>query len=423
MSSDDLHNPRATDTGGTPVPPGGGLRWTALFAAVFLGVLAGIAAWYLLQRLYPVLVMAGVGFALAYLLDPLLHRLEKRGWARGQAVAVVAVGFLVVLAVGPYIVALLVGQVSTVVHDWQTYQDKVETWVNSGVVPYLKDRFPNQASQIDAHLATQVQNGQAWLQAHATAALGVVSTALLRSMRLLGYTFVTLFIALWAMMVIDPIRRRFTLLFSEHEAAALRTVDRQVTYMLGQYLRGMFLTCVGIALTDALLLQIPAIIFGTKFSLLLGALAGLAYLVPYVGMATTVVVTGLLAGFTADHSSLAAALMSVVVIIAVNQCFDLLVMPRIVGRKVGLHPLAIVLALLAGGALAGIWGMILATPLAATLKIILAQWVPVVATVPDVPEEKQPLVLDLGGFVAHTWGTVRGAEHKIEEHLPHPRAK
>jgi hypothetical protein len=68
--------------------------------------------------------------------------------------------------------------------------------------------------------------------------------------------------------------------------------------------------------------------------------------------------------------------------------------------------------------------MILATPLAATVKIILAQWVPVIATVPDVPEEKQPLVLDLGGFAAHTWGAVRGAERKVEGHLiTHRREK
>ena len=187
--------------------------------------------------------------------------------------------------------------------------------------------------------------------------------------------------------------------------------------MLGQYLRGMFLTCFGISLTNALLLQVVGFAFGTQFSLLLGALSGVAYLVPYLGMLTAVVVTGLLAYFTAAHHAWLAAGLSIGVILVLNQVFDSLVMPRIVGRKVGLHPLAIVLALLAGGTLLGIWGMILATPLAATIKIILAQWVPVAATVPDVPEEKQPLVLDFGGFVAHTWGTVRSAGHKLEEHL------
>jgi predicted PurR-regulated permease PerM len=404
-------------------PVFGSVRWTALFTAVFLGVLAGIAGWFLLLRLYPVLVMAGVGFALAYLLDPLVHRLEARGWSRGQAVAALAVVFVVVLAIGPSLVALLVGEAKEVVSDWPQYRAAFQLRIDTQLVPWLQHSFPNHAEEITVYLTAQVQRAQAWLTAEVPTAVSLVSTVLFRSARLMGYTFITLFIALWAMLAIDPFRRRLALMVPQQEADAWRTVDRQVSYMLGQYLRGRFLTCVGIALLDALLLQIPALAFGTRFSFLLAALAGIAYLVPYVGMATTVVVTGLLAGFTADHNELLAAGVSVAVIILVNQLFDVLVMPRIVGRKVGLHPLVIVLALLAGGALAGIWGMILATPIAATIKIILAQWVPVVATVPDVPEEKQPLVLDVGGFVAHTWGAVRGVEHKLEEHLTHPRPK
>jgi predicted PurR-regulated permease PerM len=191
-------------------------------------------------------------------------------------------------------------------------------------------------------------------------------------------------------------------------------VDRKITYMLGQYLRGMALTCLGMAACDTVLLQIVGWSLGTQFSLLLGALAGVAYLIPYLGMLVATVTAGLLAYLTAQHHPWLAAGLSVGIILAVNQVFDSLLMPRIVGRKVGLHPLVVILALLSGGALLGIWGMIVATPLAATVKIILAQWVPVIATVPDVPEEKQPLVLDLGGFLARTWGAVRTAGQRLE---------
>jgi predicted PurR-regulated permease PerM len=415
MASDDLPN---------PLPPAsGGLRWTTLFAAVFLGVLAGIAAWFLLLRLFPVLVMAAAGFGLAYVFDPVLDRLEARGWSRGKAVGAVAVGFLVVLGVVlGVLVPLLVGQVQTVITKWPEYSAWFQDRFNVEQVGDLLSRyFPRE--QITPYLEEQAKTAQDWLAAQLPKALGYVSTAVLRSATVLGYVFITLLISLYAMMVIDPFRRRFAALFSAREAAALRTVDRKVTYMLGQYLRGMLLTCLGIGVTNAILLAVVSLAFGTSFSLLLGALAGVAYLVPYLGMLTAVVVTGLLA-YVTSNGSWPAVVLSVGVILVVNQVYDSLVMPRIVGRKVGLHPLVIVLALLAGGSLLGIWGMILATPLAATIKIILAQWVPVVATVPDVPEEKQPLVLDLGGFMAHTWGAVRSARHKLEEHLtPHGREK
>ena len=54
---------------------GGQQRWTQLFWAIFLGVLAGFAAWTLILRLYPVLLIAAAGFAVAYFFDPLLTAL------------------------------------------------------------------------------------------------------------------------------------------------------------------------------------------------------------------------------------------------------------------------------------------------------------------------------------------------------------
>ncbi len=406
-----------TDADNQPSSPASGPRWGALFTAVFCGVLAGIAAWFLLLRLYPVIVVAAIGFALAYLFDPLLDRLETRGWSRGKAVGAVAVGFVVVLGIaGGLVVPLLVGQVRGVVENWPTYNQEIQELLSvEQITPLLEKYFPRE--QITPYLEEQQRKAQDWLAAQLPRALGWVSSAVVRSTTGLGYVFITLIVALYAMMVLDPFRRRFEALFSERGAVALATVDRRVTYMLGQYLRGMFLTCVGIIVANALLLQIVGFAFGTQFSLLLGALTGVAYLVPYLGMLTAVVVTGLLAYLTAAHDAWVAVALSVGVILAVNQVFDSLVMPRIVGRKVGLHPLVIILALLAGGTLLGIWGMILATPLAATIKIILAQWVPVVATVPAVPEDKQPLVLDLGGFLASTWSAVRQAGHKLEEHF------
>lgn len=408
MASDDMHNP--------PPPASGALRWTALFGAVFLGVLAGIAAWYLLLRLYPVLVMAAAGFALAYLLDPLLDRLEERGWSRGQAVGAAAVAFVIILGLLlGILVPLLVGQVQTVIAHWPEYSARVEQHLNvEELGDFLSRYFPRE--QITAYLEDQAKAAQDWLAAQLPKALGYISTALLRSATALGYLFITLLISLYAMMVIDPFRHRFAELFSARGADALRTVDRKVTYMLGQYLRGMLLTCLGISITNAVLLELISLFFGTSFALLLGAFTGVAYLVPYLGMLTAVAVTGMLAYVTSNGAWLA-VVCSVAAILVTNQTFDSLVMPRIVGRKVGLHPLVIVLALLAGGSLLGIWGMILATPLAATLKIILAQWVPVMATVPDVPEEKQPLVLDVGGFLAQTWGAVQTAGQRLSGHL------
>lgn len=395
-------------------------RWSSLFAAVFLGVLAGLAAWFLLMRLYPVLVVTAAGFALAYLFDPLLDRLEARGWSRGQAVGALAVVILLVLAVaGLIVVPVLAGQVKTVVANWPAYSQEVQDLLSvEHLAPLLESHFPRE--QLIPYLEEQERNLQDWLATMVLKALGWASGAVVRSATWLGLVLLTLIIALYAAMILDPFRRALSSLFSARGAAALRTVDRKVTYMLSQYLRGVAVTCTGVALANALLLQVVGLFFGTQYSLLLGVYTGVAYMVPWIGMTSAVLLTGLLAYLTASQHVWVAVAVSVGTIVVVNQCFDSLIMPRIVGRKVGLHPLVIILALLAGGKLLGIWGMIIATPMAATLKIILAQWVPVVATVPDVPEDRQPLVLDLGGFLAQTWGTVRNAGQRLEEQLSKP---
>lgn len=192
-------------------------------------------------------------------------------------------------------------------------------------------------------------------------------------------------------------------------------MDIEVSHMLGQYVRGMALVCLAIGTTNAVVLHVLGMVFGTQYGLLLGALAGVAYLVPYLGMVTICSAAGVLAYLTAGHSAWLAAVLSVGCILAVNQVYDTLVMPRIVGRKVGLHPLAIMLALLAGGTLFGIAGMFLATPVAAIVKIALTHWLPVVAPKPEQPAYRQPLTFDVEAIMRRGWASLRVAGHKLED--------
>ena len=395
-------------------------RWAQLFAAVAVGVIAGLLGWTLLVRLVPVLLIAGTGFAIAYLLDPALEHLTRRGWSRGLAVGAFAFLLLGLLALTVILVApALVGQVTSLAQSLPLYTEDLTkaTGPGSKLFVMLQAHFPNLSNS--AYLQQQLDTAREWLTGKLPTALSWVSGTLLSSFRAVGVTLITLIVAVWFMLVMHPFRERFEALFSEGEATQLRSMDRQISTMLGQYLRGMAITCFLIALTNAVLLTVVGQVLGTSYGLLIAAVAGLAYLVPYLGMLTAVVLAGLLSYLTAAHDPWIAAALSVGVVLVVNQVFDSLVMPRIVGRKVGLHPLAIILAMLAGAALFGIWGMVLATPIAAAIKIMLAHWVPVIAP-PAVeegpaPARPAPLALDLGAFAAQSWKTLRSAGHRLED--------
>lgn len=379
--------------------------WSKLFSAVFLGVLAAIAGWLLLVKLYPLLLMILAGFAVAYLFNPLLNRLEQRGWSRPQAVWGLLVVVLAFLAVALLIlVPIMINQAQGVAHNWPQYSEHIQQLAT----PYRQrletalDRFFPEG-QAAAYFEQQRTEIEQWLSQNLAGVFTWVSTRLLHSFAAVGLLALVFVIAFWFMIVINPFRRRLQALFSSDEAAQLRLLDRQVSQMLGQYLRGMAITCLAIAVTNSLLLTIMGLVFGTEYAVILGVMSGVAYLVPWLGMFVTEIAIGVLAYLTADHHALLAVVVMVGAVMIVNQSYDSYVMPKIVGRKVGLHPLVIILALLAGGMLFGLWGMILATPVAATIKIILSQWLPLTAPIPDQPPSRQPLALDLGKSLEGAW--------------------
>jgi predicted PurR-regulated permease PerM len=114
--------------------------------------------------------------------------------------------------------------------------------------------------------------------------------------------------------------------------------------------------------------------FGIPYPLILALLAGMLYAVPYVG---PIVGIGLIALISLMQGTLVGMLLVVGVLVFINSVlFDQLITPRLLGRQVGLHPILSIIAFLAGNVLAGIPGLLLAVPVAASLQIVILHLVP-----------------------------------------------
>jgi len=122
-------------------------------------------------------------------------------------------------------------------------------------------------------------------------------------------------------------------------------------------------------------------ILGVPYSLIIGIVAILLYPVPYIGAWLTVLISFLTALATVG---IAKAGIAVLIVVAANQVFDNLITPRVVGGKVGLHPVVSLIALMVGAQLFGIVGMLIALPVAATIQILLVHAIPKLAG----PEER-----------------------------------
>ena len=120
-----------------------------------------------------------------------------------------------------------------------------------------------------------------------------------------------------------------------------------------------------IAVVVGTLVGLSALILGVKFPLVIGLLAGVTNLIPFFGA----FIGAIPAVLIAYSESWLLAVYQTIAIVVIQQIESNIITPRILGGKLGLHPLFIIFALLAGGNLYGIWGILFAVPVAAMIKV------------------------------------------------------
>ena len=189
------------------------------------------------------------------------------------------------------------------------------------------------------------------------------------------------------MLVDGPNFFRYVLRFvpSEHRAHA-EHLAIQIHQVLGRYLRGQLILIVLMSTVTFLVLEYG---FHLPYALWVGILTGILEIIPVVGPITAGAIAATI-GFSQGGASQAAAI--AIVYFVLRQVEDQLVMPLVVGRAVHVHPLVTIFAVLVGEKIAGVLGMILAVPIAATLKVVLDYAYPTGKPAPriELPDEPRP---------------------------------
>jgi predicted PurR-regulated permease PerM len=142
-------------------------------------------------------------------------------------------------------------------------------------------------------------------------------------------------------------------------------LSAQVDEVLGAFLRGQLLVmlALGIIYTTGLWLV------GLDFALLIGLLAGIVSFVPYLGLIVGILIAGVAAVLQFQGVG---QLPAVAAVFIVGQLLEGMVLtPRLVGGRIGLHPVAVIFAIMAGGQLYGFFGVLLALPMAAAVMVLL----------------------------------------------------
>ncbi len=329
-------------------------RFWLIMGAVAIGFLYLIA---------PVLTPFLLAALLAYLGDPLIDRLEERKIPRSWAVALVfgaiLLGLLLLLL---FLIPMLTHQFKGLLQRLPTHID----WFQTHVLPWL-----------EAHLGVEpeslsLRNLQTKLVAFAQD-MGDMAGSLLESFRASS----TALFAWLANLVLVPVvtfylLRDWDLLVARVHNLLPRRIEPVVSKLakesdeiIGAFLRGQVIVMAALGV----IYSVGLAIIGLDFSLLIGMLAGLVSFVPYLGLITGILVASS-AALLQFHSAL--NLVPVLVVFGFGQLIsDFFLTPKLVGDRIGLHPVAVLFAVLAGGHLFGFFGILLALPAAAVIAVLL----------------------------------------------------
>jgi predicted PurR-regulated permease PerM len=306
---------------------------------------------YFLFLVREVVLSFAVGAFLAYLLFRPVTYIEKKGLSRTGAIIMLYLIFVGLLSLVLWMaVPSMVAELSDIARVMPRYADQAQDFA----ARVEKLDLPDQVHQI-------IRENTAKIEGFIYSSLKGFIAGIYK---FLSKIFVIIFAPILAFYILkdwDKIKDTFLNLFTPGARADCIVLAKEMDTVLIEFFKGhlMVATMVGT------LTGLAALIIGVKYALLIGIVSGITNLIPYFGP--------FLGGIPAVGLALAEsgrmALYMAAAIVVIQQVESNLVTPRIIGDRLGLHPLVIVFSLLAGGQLLGIWGMLFAVPLTGILKV------------------------------------------------------
>lgn len=328
------------------------LIWLTIF------VLFCVAVYVLRSVLLPFVA----GIIIGYLLDPWATKFEKMGLSR--TCATILVMLLVVLIMIPALILLFglideqLGQFLRALPNYLTsFSRKIEP-----LILKLQDDIPGlQPEKIREYIRGNLGNG---LKLLGNVARRLVSNGF-ALINILSLLLITPIVAFYMLRDWDTFVGKVDSLLPKLYKRSIEKQAREIDTILAAFIRGQLSVCVILGTFYAVGLYIV----GLDLGLLVGFLAGILSFIPYVGTISGFVISIAIAFAQFDSMM---PVFQVIAVFAVGQFFEgNFLTPKLVGDSVGLHPVWVMFALLAGGVLLGFLGLMIAVPVAAIIGVIV----------------------------------------------------
>lgn len=326
--------------------------WLAVAAALFLFV------WLFNDVLLPFIV----GIIIAYLLNPLMVRMGKHNIHRTPAALLILVLF------GVLITAFAILVIPPLYRETMDLAETAPRYIDSlwdRLQPYIEIVERNvDEENLDENIRDAINDNISGALGASSALLGGILNGGLALVSFLTFLVVTPLVAFFMLIEWQNIMQWVYGLLPRHNYDATKKLCDRVDYKIAGFIRGQLLVALILGIVYAIALSVA----GLRYGFLIGVVAGLLSIIPLFGSIVGLLVGVVVAWLQTGEFSYVAL---IAVIFMLGQFLEgNFISPKVIGDSVGLHPLWILFALLAGGSLLGIVGMLLAVPVTATVGVL-----------------------------------------------------
>lgn len=290
----------------------------------------------------------------SYVLQPVVELLVRRRVPRGAAILIIYFAFSVVVVVAiVQAIPAVARQMTQLGNHIPELLTRADQWI---------DQISARKQYLPDGLRRGVEAALGQFEHKLTASAGQILSFLTSTVSAVFIAFVVPFLVYYMLKDARAMGRAFIHLVPRGYRSQAKEILTSVDATLGSYVRGQLLVMVAVGILTFAGLLVIGMPYALLFALFLAAMDIIPYLGPFIGAAPALIL--------AFSISPGMALKVLIVNLIVQQCEGNLISPQIMGRTLHLHPMAIVAALLVGGEIGGVLGMICAVPVLAVVKVV-----------------------------------------------------
>lgn len=312
---------------------------------------------YLLIKVWSILIPFFLGAFFAYLLAPIVNKLQNKGFSRSSAILLVytiVFGSLLILGIIGF--PILVSQLTNIINSLPEYANKLggfvdrmqEKYSHYGLPPGIKALIDERIIKTEKTLLNFIRQ---------------LLNYLMNSFSYIITMIITPVVAFYLLKDSKELKNDLENLIPKNIRSDVFALFRDMDDIISAYIRGHLL----VSLLIGILTGTAMYLIGLKYALLIGIIAAITEIIPYFGP----IIGAIPAIVIALFQSIQLTTKVVLAVFIIQQIETHIISPKIMGDSIGLHPLTIMFIILAGGHLFGILGMLLAVPITAILKVII----------------------------------------------------